>query len=180
MYLVLTGCKVHKWTNKKWRLRNIPFKHLSPHDALKHHFTSLKTNLFIIQLRVLEWKFPWNCFSNYVATFFNISSTSSHLHPLQVENCDSNSRLVVDEDENDKFRLEKVKASWKKEEIKVYGINTSCHCHINWILRLNSTSAHNKTVNFISITAWQEVYKINLFTASNLTYIVTQIIAVFV
>ena len=27
------------------------------------------------------------------------SPTSSHLHPLQVENCDSNSRLVVDEDD---------------------------------------------------------------------------------
>ena len=27
-------------------------------------------------------------------------TATSHLHPLQVENCDSNSRLVVDEDEN--------------------------------------------------------------------------------
>ena len=26
-----------------------------------------------------------------------MSTTSNHLHPLQVENCDSNSRLVVDE-----------------------------------------------------------------------------------
>ena len=34
---------------------------------------------------------------------------SIQLHPLQVENCDSNSRLVVDEDDNDKFRLERVK-----------------------------------------------------------------------
>ena len=29
----------------------------------------------------------------------------SHLHPLQVENCDSNSRLVVDEDDNVKSGL---------------------------------------------------------------------------
>ena len=35
----------------------------------------------------------------------NLAPTSSHLHPLQVENCDSNSRLVVDEDDNDKFGL---------------------------------------------------------------------------
>ena len=42
--------------------------------------------------------------------FFNFSPTSSHLHPLQVENCDSNSRLVVDEDDNGKLRLEKVKS----------------------------------------------------------------------
>ena len=37
---------------------------LSPHDALKHHFTSLKTDLFFLQLRVLDWKFPWNWLTN--------------------------------------------------------------------------------------------------------------------
>ena len=31
---------------------------LSPHDALKHHFTSLKTYLIFLQLRILERKFP--------------------------------------------------------------------------------------------------------------------------
>ena len=43
--------------------------------------------------------------------FCNFSPTSptSHLHPIQVENCDSNSRLVVDEDDNGKLRLERVK-----------------------------------------------------------------------
>ena len=30
---------------------------LSPHDALKHHFTSLKTDLIFLQPRVLERKF---------------------------------------------------------------------------------------------------------------------------
>ena len=41
--------------------------------------------------------------------FFNFPPSSSHLHPLQVENCDSNSRLVVGGDDNGKFRLERVK-----------------------------------------------------------------------
>ena len=40
--------------------------------------------------------------------FFHLPPTSSRLHPLQVENCDSNYRLVVDEDENGKLRLETV------------------------------------------------------------------------
>ena len=40
-----------------------------------------------------------------IAIFFNCSPTSNHLHPLQVENCDSNSRLVVDEDDNIKSGL---------------------------------------------------------------------------
>ena len=43
-----------------------------------------------------------------VIFFFNFSPTSNHLHPLQVENCDRNSWLVVDEDDNGKFRLERV------------------------------------------------------------------------
>ena len=46
----------------------------------------------------------------YMAIFFNFQTTSNHLHPLQVENCDSNSRLEVDEDDNGKVRLERVKA----------------------------------------------------------------------
>ena len=37
---------------------------LSPHDALKHHVTSLKTDLISLQLGVLEWEFPWNWFTN--------------------------------------------------------------------------------------------------------------------
>ena len=47
----------------------------------------------------------------YIASFCNFSPTSRHLHPLQVENCDSNSLFVVDEDDNCKFRLERVKKS---------------------------------------------------------------------
>ena len=47
-------------------------------------------------------------FYGYIVIFFNLSPTSSHLYPLQVENCDSNSRLVVDKDDN-KFRPERVK-----------------------------------------------------------------------
>ena len=34
------------------------FNPLNPHDALKHHFTSLKTDLIFLQPRVLERKFP--------------------------------------------------------------------------------------------------------------------------
>ena len=44
-----------------------------------------------------------------MAIFINFSPTLNHLHPLQVKNCDSISRLVVDEDDNGKLRLERVK-----------------------------------------------------------------------
>ena len=56
-------------------------------------------------------------FYQYLAIFFNFSSTSSHFYPLQVENCSSNSRLVVSEDDNGKFRPEKVK----------HGVCKKCH-----------------------------------------------------
>ena len=46
-------------------------------------------------------------FYEYMVIFINFSPTSNPLHPLQVENCDSNSRLVVDEDDNDKIILSK-------------------------------------------------------------------------
>ena len=54
----------------------------------------------------------------YTALFFNFPPTSSHFHPLQVENCDSNSRLVVDENDNGKLRLERVKMDPRLERIK--------------------------------------------------------------
>ena len=44
-----------------------------------------------------------------MAIFFTFTPTLSHLLPLQVENYGSNSRLVVNEDDNGKFRLERVK-----------------------------------------------------------------------
>ena len=51
-------------------------------------------------------KIPMKLVYQYMAILFNFPPTSSHLHPLQVENC--NSRLVVDEDDNGKLRLERV------------------------------------------------------------------------
>ena len=40
----------------------------------------------------------------------NFKTTSSHLHPLQVKNCDSILRFLVDEDDNGKFRPERVQS----------------------------------------------------------------------
>ena len=76
-----------------------------------------------------------------MAIFFNFSLTSSHLHPLQVENCDSNSRLVVDEEGkfNGKFRLEKgnlvyqliksllwgIKCVFKHQDLLIFGLQSN-------------------------------------------------------
>ena len=51
-----------------------------------------------------------------MAIFFNFSLDSSLFYPLQVENCDSNSRFVVDEDDNNKFRPERVNVLMKKRK----------------------------------------------------------------
>ena len=55
-------------------------------------------------------------YPEYMAILFNFSPISNHLHPLKVENCGSNSQLVVDEDDNGKFRPERVKASFNIPE----------------------------------------------------------------
>ena len=47
-------------------------------------------------------------FYQYLTIFFISSPTLSHFHPLQVENCDSNLRFVVGEEDNGKFRFERV------------------------------------------------------------------------
>ena len=59
-------------------------------------------------------------FYQYVAIFCTFLTTSNHLNSLQVENCDSNSRLVVNEDDNDKFRLERVKATMEPQVHYIY------------------------------------------------------------
>ena len=65
-----------------------------------------------------------------MAVFLNFSPSSIHLHPLQVENCDSNSRLVVDEDDNGKFKDERVKfhllrpkCVFKHHDLQMFGLN---------------------------------------------------------
>ena len=71
---------------------------LKPHDA---SFASLKNDLTYLR------KFSWNCFSNNGIFFiFHLPPTLNHLRPLQVE-----SRHVVDDDYNRKFRLDRVRYS---------------------------------------------------------------------
>ena len=41
--------------------------------------------------------------------FFNFSPTANHLSPLQAENCDSNSWLVVENNDNGKLKVKRVK-----------------------------------------------------------------------
>ena len=62
----------------------------------------------------------------YMAIFFTFLNTSNHLNPLQVENCGSNSRLVVDEDDNGKFRPERVNTAtvlfrvWRHPDTRIF------------------------------------------------------------
>ena len=81
---------------------------LSPHDALKHHFTSFENRFDFPPTKGFRRKINMKLFYQYKTIFLPFLHTSSHLHSLQGENCDSNSRLVVDEDDNDEFRLERV------------------------------------------------------------------------
>ena len=57
-----------------------------------------------------------------MAIVFIFSPTSNHLHPLHVENCDSNSRLVLNEDDNVKLGLKGLN-TWYNQ-ITVININS--------------------------------------------------------
>ena len=53
-------------------------------------------------------KISMKLFYQYMVIFLNVSLTSNHLYPLQAANCCRNSRLVVDEEDYGKFRIERV------------------------------------------------------------------------
>ena len=81
----------------------LPFK---PSRCIKTSFYTPESRLY---LPTTKWmKISIKLVYQYMVIFFNFSPTSNHLHPLQVENCDSDSRVVVDEDDNGKIRLERV------------------------------------------------------------------------
>ena len=68
-------------------------------------------------------------FYQFMAIFIYFSPSSSHLHPLQVENCDSNSRLVVEEDDNGEFRLQRVLGNVSEMQMNVLFVSRP------WLLR---------------------------------------------
>ena len=80
-----------------------------PSRCIKASFYIIENRLYFLTTKGFKGEFRMKLFYVYMIIFFNLSLTSSHLHPLQVENCDSNSRLVVDDDDNCKFRLQRAK-----------------------------------------------------------------------
>ena len=56
--VILSGVGVKRYNQRANLLyfiyRNTCLNHLSPHDALKNHFTALKTDLIFLQPMVLE------------------------------------------------------------------------------------------------------------------------------
>ena len=89
--------------------------------------------------------------------FFNFSPTSNHLHPLQVENCDSNSRFVVDD--YGKFRIERVKLICEQlSEFASYFASFQCSiCHIQQLL---------STEEATTMSTWQACNYYNQVTQS--------------
>ena len=75
-----------------------------------HHFNYIAENRFNFPTtKGFRRKISMKLAYQYIAIFFTFSTTLNNLHPLQVENCESSS--VVDEDDNGKFRLERVKVN---------------------------------------------------------------------
>ena len=79
-----------------------------PPRCIKASFYTIEKILDFFTAKGFRRRISIKLFYEYIVIFFNLSPTSNNLHPLQVENCDSNSRLVVGEDDNGKLRLERV------------------------------------------------------------------------
>ena len=92
------------------RVNNTNPKPFKPSRRIKASFYIPENRFNFPTTRGFRMKISMKLVYQYMAIFFNFPSTLNHLHPIQVGNCDSNSRLVVDEDDNVKFRLERVKA----------------------------------------------------------------------
>ena len=92
----------------------------------------------------------------YMAIFFNFPPTSNHLHPLRVENCGSNSRLVVDGDDYSKFRLERGKITLVKCSMfaGLFHFRVALYCfvmpHTSVVQELNIFSLQMLVLFFIS------------------------------
>ena len=71
---------------------------LNPHDASKHNCVYMKNDLISYTQGFQNDNFHGTVLI-ITLHFFHLSYSASHLHPSQLENCDSNSRLC-------KFRLE--------------------------------------------------------------------------
>ena len=104
---------------------------LSPDDASKHHFKSQKTDFIFLQLRGFIGKISIKPFYQYKTIFVDFSPSSNYLYPLQVGNCDSNIRLVADEDDTGKFRLESVNDAEDECDsfLTLSSLNLCCHLH---------------------------------------------------
>ena len=73
-----------------------PFK---PSRCIKASFYIPENTIDFPTTRGFRRKITMKLVYQYMVIFFTFSPTSNHLHPLQAENCGSNSRLVVDEDD---------------------------------------------------------------------------------
>ena len=83
--------------------------------------------------------------------FFNCPPSSDHLHPLQVENCYSNSRLVVDEDDIVKSGLKWLNIKISKCLVSIY-LNTSYFQPLEVMGRGSGTRLHvGENVKYLTL-----------------------------
>ena len=80
-----------------------PFK---PSRCIKASFYILENRPNFPTSKGFRIKISMKLVYEYMAIFFTFTPTSNHIHPLQIENCDSNLRLIVDKYDNGMVRLE--------------------------------------------------------------------------
>ena len=111
-------------------------------------------------------------FYQYMAIFLNFPPTSNHLHPVQVENCDSNSRLVVDEMTTfGKFRLERVKYFYFNERVNLSVIYKYGFKMVSMAICLEFRIAKLNNLNFYPLEVVSRCRNTQLWVRGNYSYL---------
>ena len=103
----------------------------------------------------------------HMPVLFNFSSISNHLHPLQVENCGSNSRLVVDEDDNVKSGLKGLNVRlWRLKSIHTQKENK----YLYYIVHAHNIGIIATTIPIAKLMKLSWFYKIIKYSVSKLEF----------
>ena len=118
----------------------------------RNNFVSFKPPRPGTEPRTLAWKAavltttlgppPWTVNN---AIFSHLPPTSSHLHPLHVENCYSNSRILVHEDCNNTLRLQRV----RHHNLQMFGRKLDKYFHPLKVIGRGSETQSGKHLNYL-------------------------------
>ena len=101
--------EIYEYFSRRLKSTELAINPLSSHFCITASFYIHENRINFPTTKGFKMKISMKLVYNTWQFFSIFSLTSNHFYPLQVENCDSNSRLVEYTDDNGKLMLERVK-----------------------------------------------------------------------